>query len=73
MVLNCHVEIDHINPVRMDVIGSWVTDLVWDKLTRVGLDGEAAPWAAESFKWVTATPPWRSSSATACASTTTRR
>lgn len=51
MVLNCHVEIDYINPVRMDVIGSWVTDLVWDKLTRVGLDGEVVPWAAESFKW----------------------
>lgn len=55
MVLNCHVEIDYINPVRMDVIGSWVTDLVWDKLTRVGLDGEAAPWAAESFKWTSDT------------------
>ena len=51
MVLNCHLEIDYINPVRMDVIGSWVTDLVWDKLARVGLDGEAAPWAAESFRW----------------------
>jgi peptide/nickel transport system substrate-binding protein len=55
MVLNCHVEIDYINPVRMDVIGSWVTDLVWDKLTRVGLDGEVVPWASESFKWVTDT------------------
>jgi peptide/nickel transport system substrate-binding protein len=55
MVLNCHVEIDYINPVRMDVIGSWVTDLVWDKLTRVGLDGEAAPWAATSFKWISDT------------------
>ena len=55
MVLNCHVEIDYINPVRMDVIGSWVTDLVWDKLTRVGLDGEVVPWASESFKWVSDT------------------
>jgi peptide/nickel transport system substrate-binding protein len=51
MVLNCHVEIDYINPVRMDVIGSWVTDLVWDKLTRVGLDGDPVPWACTSFKW----------------------
>lgn len=55
MVLNCHVEIDYINPVRMDVIGSWVTDLVWDKLTRVGLDGEVVPWAAESFKFTSDT------------------
>ena len=51
MVLNCHQEIAYINPVRMDAIGSWVTDLVWDKLARVGLDGEPVPWAAESFKW----------------------
>lgn len=55
MVLNCHLEIDYINPVRMDVIGSWVTDLVWDKLTRVGLDGSAVPWASESFKWTSDT------------------
>ena len=55
MVLNCHQEIDYINPVRMDVIGSWVTDLVWDKLTRVGLDGEPTPWASESYKWTSDT------------------
>ena len=55
MILNCHVEIDYINPVRMDVVGSWVTDLVWDKLTRVGLDGEVVPWASESFKWTSDT------------------
>ncbi len=55
MVLNCHVEIDYINPVRMDVIGSWVTDLVWDKLTRVGLDGEPVPWACQSFRWTSPT------------------
>ena len=55
MVLNNHVEISYINPVRMDVIGSWITDLVWDKLTRVGLDGEVVPWAAESFQWTSDT------------------
>jgi peptide/nickel transport system substrate-binding protein len=55
MVLNCHQDIDYINPVRMDVIGSWVTDLVWDKLTRVSLDGEPVPWASESFKWTSDT------------------
>ena len=55
MVLNCHFDIDYINPVRMDVIGSWVTDLLWDKLLRVGLDGEVVPWAADSFKWTSDT------------------
>ncbi|WP_216851316.1 ABC transporter substrate-binding protein [Acidisphaera sp. L21] len=55
MVLNCNNEIDYISPVRMDAIGSWVTDLVWDKLTRVGLDGEPRPWGADSFKWTSDT------------------
>ncbi len=55
MVLNCNNEIDYITPVRMDAIGSWVTDLIWDKLTRVGLDGEPRPWGADSFKWTSDT------------------
>jgi peptide/nickel transport system substrate-binding protein len=55
MVLNANNEIDFINPVRMDAIGSWVTDLLWDKLTRVGPDGEPRPWAADSFKWTSDT------------------
>jgi peptide/nickel transport system substrate-binding protein len=55
MILNCNNEIDYINPVRMDAIGSWVTDLLWDKLTRVGPDGEPGPWGAESFKWLSDT------------------
>jgi peptide/nickel transport system substrate-binding protein len=50
-VLNCNNEIDYINPVRMDAIGSWVTDLLWDKLARVDATGEPKPWAAESFTW----------------------
>ena len=55
MVLNCNDEIVYINPVRMDAIGSWVTDIMWDKLTRVNLDGEPVPWASESFKWTSDT------------------
>ena len=55
MVLNCNNEIDYINPVRMDAIGSWVTDLLWDKLARVGPDGEPRPWGADSFKWTSDT------------------
>jgi peptide/nickel transport system substrate-binding protein len=55
MVLNANLEPEFINPVRMDVVGSWVTDLVWDKLTRVNLDGEPVPWASDSFKWTSDT------------------
>ena len=55
LVMNSHIEIDYINPVRMDAVGSWVTDLVWDKLTRVNLDGEPVPWAAQSIKWTSDT------------------
>lgn len=34
---------------------SWVTDLVWDRLMRVGPDGLAQPWAAERVTQVDAT------------------
>jgi peptide/nickel transport system substrate-binding protein len=52
MILNAPQPTATINPVRMDAIGSWITDLIWDKLTRVDLDGNPVPWAAESVSWV---------------------
>jgi peptide/nickel transport system substrate-binding protein len=55
LITNCNQEIDHINPVRMDAIGSWITDLLWDKLTRVDVNGDPVPWAAKSYKWTSDT------------------
>jgi peptide/nickel transport system substrate-binding protein len=31
---------------------SWITDLVWDRLMRVGPDGLPTPWSASEVKWV---------------------
>ena len=45
-----------VNPLYISgAIDSWVTDLVWDRLMRVGPDGLPRPWAAESANWVNPT------------------
>ena len=31
---------------------SWTTELIWDRMLRVGPDGLPKPWAAESYNWV---------------------
>ncbi len=31
---------------------SWTTELIWDRMLRIGPDGLPKPWAAESYKWV---------------------
>jgi peptide/nickel transport system substrate-binding protein len=49
MVLNAAEAMNAINPLYISgAIDSWVTDLVWDRLMRVGPDGLPKPWAAES-------------------------
>jgi peptide/nickel transport system substrate-binding protein len=52
MILNAPQPTAHINPVRMDPFGSWVTDLIWDHLIRVDLHGNPIPWAASDVHWV---------------------
>lgn len=52
MILNAPQPTATINPVRMDAIGSWLTDLIWDHVMRVDLDGNPIPWAAETVTWV---------------------
>jgi peptide/nickel transport system substrate-binding protein len=56
MVANATEAMNAINPLYISgAIDSWVTDLVWDRLFRVGPDGLPAPWSAESFKWIDTT------------------
>jgi peptide/nickel transport system substrate-binding protein len=55
MILNAHDTVVHVKPVRMDGIGSWVTDILWDHLVRVDPEGNPVAWAAESFKWLSPT------------------
>jgi peptide/nickel transport system substrate-binding protein len=45
-----------INPLYISGgVDSWVTDLVWDRLMRVGTDGLPKTWAAESVKFTSPT------------------
>jgi peptide/nickel transport system substrate-binding protein len=52
LVINSSDNIKAINPLYISGgVDSWVTELVWDRLLRVGPDGLPKPWAAESFTW----------------------
>jgi peptide/nickel transport system substrate-binding protein len=52
LILNSSEPINATNPLYISgATDSWVTDLVWDRLMRIGPDGLARPWAAESHKW----------------------
>ena len=56
MVLNAAEAMNAINPLYISgAVDSWVTDLVWDRLMRVGPDGLPKPWAAESVTYVDGT------------------
>ena len=53
MVLNAAEALNAVNPLYISgAIDSWVTDLVWDRLMRVGPDGLPKPWSAESVTFV---------------------
>ena len=52
-ILNSNDTIHAINPLYVSgTADSWVTELVWDRLMRVGQDGLPKPWAAKSVEWV---------------------
>lgn len=56
IILNAGDAVTAINPLYVSgPVDSWITELVWDRLLRVGPDGLPKPWAAESFTWVDAT------------------
>ena len=52
LILNSSEPINATNPLYISgATDSWITDLVWDRLMRIGPDGLARPWAAASHKW----------------------
>jgi peptide/nickel transport system substrate-binding protein len=56
LVCNAAEALNAINPLYISgAIDSWVTDLVWDRLMRVGPDGLPRPWSAESVTTVSPT------------------
>ncbi len=53
MVCNAAESLIALNPLYISgAIDSWVTELIWDRLMRVGPDGLPQPWAAETVTQV---------------------
>lgn len=52
IILNSGDNVQAINPLYISGgVDSWVFELVYDRLARVGPDGLPQPWAAESYEW----------------------
>jgi peptide/nickel transport system substrate-binding protein len=53
LIINSNETINATNPLYIGgAVDSWVTDLVWDRIMRIGPDGMPRPWAAEKVEWV---------------------
>jgi peptide/nickel transport system substrate-binding protein len=56
LILNSNDSVLGVNPLYISgSVDSWVTELIWDRLMRVGKDGLPEPWAAEKVEWETDT------------------
>jgi len=52
MILNSSDELKAINPFYISgATDSWITELIWDRMMRIGPTGLAEPWAAKSVEW----------------------
>ncbi len=55
-ILNSNDTVQASNPFFISgTVDSWITELVWDRLMRMGEDGLPKPWAAESVTWLSPT------------------
>ena len=53
LIINSNETINATNPLYIGgAVDSWITDLIWDRVMRIGPDGMPQPWAAESVSWV---------------------
>ena len=53
LIINSNEVINATNPLYIGgAVDSWVTDLIWDRIMRIGPDGLPQPWAAETVNWV---------------------
>lgn len=53
LILNSSDTVRSINPLYISGgTDSWITELIWDRLMRIGPDGLPQAWAAESYEWV---------------------
>ncbi|HTE82782.1 MAG TPA: ABC transporter substrate-binding protein, partial [Reyranella sp.] len=52
LIINSSEAINATNPLYIGgAVDSWITDLIWDRIMRIGPDGVPQPWAAESVTW----------------------
>ncbi|MBS0523317.1 MAG: twin-arginine translocation pathway signal protein [Proteobacteria bacterium] len=52
LIINSSESLNACNPLYIGgAVDSWITDLVWDRLMRIGPDGQPQPWSAESVEW----------------------
>lgn len=52
LIINSSELINATNPLYIGgAVDSWITDLIWDRLMRIGPDGQPQPWSAESVEW----------------------
>lgn len=52
VIVNSADNVIAVNPLYISgVTDAWVTELIYDRLFRVGPDGLPRPWAAESHEW----------------------
>ncbi len=52
LIINSSEAINATNPLYIGgAVDSWITDLIWDRVMRIGPDGTPQPWAAESVTW----------------------
>ncbi|MCC5983447.1 MAG: twin-arginine translocation pathway signal protein [Rhodobacteraceae bacterium] len=53
IILNSSDNVQAINPLYISGgVDSWITELVWDRLMRIGPDGLPTPWAATGYEWI---------------------
>ena len=53
IVLNSSDNVSAINPLYISGgTDSWITELLWDRLMRIGPDGLPQPWAATGYEWI---------------------
>ncbi|WP_236626233.1 ABC transporter substrate-binding protein [Actibacterium mucosum] len=52
IIVNSSDNVIAVNPLYISgVTDNWLTELIYDRLFRVGADGLPQPWLAESFEW----------------------
>ena len=53
IILNSSDNVTAINPLFISGgTDSWITELLWDRLMRIGPDGLPQPWAATGYEWI---------------------